>query len=206
MIAAVSIAGRSMPRSFCNYAKKLGCFWHQVVELVRKKNHVGRKNTSYPNYVQGDIGSKSLESPGGGAGRVVVENRRRRVQASRSTADNPSDSHELCFWLSPMLAVFSLGLRAHTSPEGKREASLGLVAFWQHAPGHQIYNEMGMEPFHAPLSWSLSMKAAFMQVWKIFAGQSLVLKRIQGNLQPLADCSADQPAAGPRQPTANPKA
>lgn len=40
-----------------------------------------------------------------------------------------------------MLAVFSLGLRAHTSPEGKREASLGLVAFWQHAPGHQIYNE-----------------------------------------------------------------
>eukprot|EP00983_Pelagomonas_calceolata_P022187 697634-Pelagomonas_calceolata.AAC.1 len=53
--------------------------------------------------------AKSLGTPGGGvAERVTEESSRRRVRASRSMADNPPDPHELCFWLSPRLAVFSL--------------------------------------------------------------------------------------------------
>eukprot|EP00983_Pelagomonas_calceolata_P099111 1158423-Pelagomonas_calceolata.AAC.1 len=46
-------------------------------------------------------------SGGGFAGHVVEEHRRRRVQASRSMADNPPDPHRLSFWLSPRLIVSS---------------------------------------------------------------------------------------------------
>eukprot|EP00983_Pelagomonas_calceolata_P055161 1144016-Pelagomonas_calceolata.AAC.4 len=44
------------------------------------------------------------------AGRVAAKSRR-RVRASRSMAGNPSDPHQLCFWLSPRLAMSSSSSR-----------------------------------------------------------------------------------------------
>eukprot|EP00983_Pelagomonas_calceolata_P097862 1158288-Pelagomonas_calceolata.AAC.5 len=47
----------------------------------------------------------------GGAGRASAESGRRRLQASRSTADSPPIHILLYSWLSPRLAASSLAYR-----------------------------------------------------------------------------------------------
>eukprot|EP00983_Pelagomonas_calceolata_P031469 987164-Pelagomonas_calceolata.AAC.1 len=49
---------------------------------------------------------------GGIAGCVAVESGRRRIQASRSMADNLPGPQDICLWLSPRLAVSNIGLKA----------------------------------------------------------------------------------------------